>query len=171
MVLFLQEEEVLFLDAGSLWGMDIYASEREIRRLLGDPEARVLSIGPAGENLVSFASLSNDFSRNAARGGVGAVMGSKNVKALAVKGTKDIRFFDAKGFRQSVKKAKEVIFKNPWVADQRKHGTPRAVFPVNENGIMPVSNFTRGKMEGIEPLLPVALNRILSRIYPAVIAL
>ena len=64
-VLFLQEEEVLFLDAGSLWGMDIYASEREIRRLLGDPEARVLSIGPAGENLVSFASLSNDFSRNA----------------------------------------------------------------------------------------------------------
>ena len=89
-------DRVDFLDAEAQWGLNTYETEKSVRKLVGDPEARVLSIGPAGENLVRYACLSNDFSRNAARGGIGAVLGSKMVKALAVRGTKDIPVADFK---------------------------------------------------------------------------
>jgi aldehyde:ferredoxin oxidoreductase len=143
-ILLIEDGNVQFIDASLIWGKQVYETEKIVRELLGPPDIRVLSIGPAGENLVKFASISNDFSRNAARGGGGAVLGSKKIKAIAVRGTNDIPVIDLKSFRKSADKAKKVIFNNPWVEGQRKYGTVRSVEIVNQNGFLPVNNFTDG---------------------------
>lgn len=72
--------------AGDLWGSDIYATQTRLRQALGDGKARIACIGLAGENLVKLAGIANDHGRLAARTGMGAVMGSKNLKAIAVRG-------------------------------------------------------------------------------------
>jgi aldehyde:ferredoxin oxidoreductase len=149
-VLSIENDKVKFLDASSIWGFEVYETELAVRKLVGNPEARVLSIGPAGENLVKFASLSNDFSRNAARGGSGAVLGSKKVKAIAVRGTRDIPVNNLKDLREAVTEAKTVIFANPWVPGQRKYGTVRNVGVVNGFGFLPVDNFTRGQLPSVK---------------------
>lgn len=151
-VLFIENDLVRFLDAGALWGMEVYDTEKAVRKLTGDAEVRTLSIGPAGENLVKFASLANDFSRSAARGGSGAVLGSKKVKAIALRGTRDIPVHDLKELKAAVEAAKAVIFSNPWVAGQRKYGTVRNVGTVNLNGFLPVDNFTGGQLPSVKAI-------------------
>jgi len=151
-VIYIHNNKVSFIDASNLWGMHIYETENKVRQMLGEPGVRVMSIGPAGENLVRFASISNDYSRNAARGGSGAVLGSKKIKAIAVRGTRDIPIADLKNFIKAVKKANKIIFDNPWVAEQRQYGTPRSVAPVNMNGLMPVNNFTEGQLPSVNSI-------------------
>ncbi len=145
-ILHIHNDRVFFIDAADLWGTFTYETELEVRRRVEDPEVRVLSIGPAGENRVKFACLANDFSRNAARGGSGAVLGSKRVKAIALRGTRDIPIADLKAMRGKVAEALEVIFSNPWVDGQRRYGTVRSVEVVNTNGFLPVHNFTEGQI-------------------------
>lgn len=151
-VLWIKDAEVTFFDAGEIWGLPVYETELAVRALVGDPEARVMSIGPAGENLVKFASLSNDFSRNAARGGSGAVFGSKLLKAVAVRGTGDIPIRDLKAFKTLAAEARSIVFSNPWVAGQRQYGTVRNVTVVNNLGFLPVDNFTRGQLPSIKSI-------------------
>jgi len=151
-VLFIENDLVRFIDASALWGMEVYETERAVRKLTGNVEVRTLSIGPAGENLVKFASLANDFSRSAARGGSGAVLGSKKVKAIALRGTRDIPVHDLRELKAAVEVAKAVIFSNPWVAGQRKYGTVRNVGTVNLNGFLPVDNFTGGQLPSVKAI-------------------
>jgi len=151
-VLFIENDLVRFIDASALWGMEVYETERAVRKLTGNVEVRTLSIGPAGENLVKFASLANDFSRSAARGGSGAVLGSKKVKAIALRGTRDIPVHYLRELKAAVEVAKAVIFSNPWVAGQRKYGTVRNVGTVNLNGFLPVDNFTGGQLPSVKAI-------------------
>jgi aldehyde:ferredoxin oxidoreductase len=151
-VLSIDNENVSFIDASLLWGKNIYETEKLVRDLIGNPDIRVMSIGPAGENLVKFASITNDFSRNAARGGSGAVLGSKMIKAIAVRGSLDIPVNDLKMLKKSAEKAKTVIFNNPWIEGQRKYGTVRSVEIVNQNGFLPVNNFTDGVIDSAESI-------------------
>ncbi|MBI9103830.1 MAG: aldehyde ferredoxin oxidoreductase family protein [Spirochaetales bacterium] len=146
-MLYIENEQVEFIDGSELWGLKVYETEKKVRELSGHPDTRILSIGPAGENLVRFASLSNDFSRNAARGGSGAVLGSKKVKAIAVRGSLDIPMADLPEMRKSVARAKDIIFKNPWVEGQRRYGTVRSLEVVNTAGFLPVNNFSKGSTE------------------------
>jgi len=160
-LLFIDNDKVSFIDASLIWGKQVYETERLVRELVEVPEVRVLSIGPAGENLVRFASLSNDFSRNAARGGSGAVLGSKKVKAIAVRGSCDIPVADLKELKKCSEKAKTVIFNNPWVEGQRKYGTVRSVGIVNQLGFLPVNNFTGGTVPSVESINEISYeNRI-----------
>ncbi len=159
LVISIENDAVRFLEAGPIWGMGIYETERAVRALVGDPEARVMSIGPAGENLVRFACLANDFSRNAARGGSGAVLGSKKIKAIAVRGTRDIPIHDLKAMKAETEAAKKIIFANPWVPDQRKYGTLRNVRAVNSSGFLPVDNFTRGWLPSVEAIDHAAFEK------------
>ena len=159
-VLSIHNDTVAFLDATAIWGQEIYETENAVREMIGDPEVRVMSIGPAGENLVKFACLSNDYSRNAARGGSGAVLGSKKVKAIVIRGSRDIPVHDYTRFKQAVKRAKEVIFNNPWVPDQRKYGTPRSVAAVNANGLMPVDNFKKGTVPSVDSIDQTAFEKL-----------
>ncbi|MDP2792399.1 MAG: aldehyde ferredoxin oxidoreductase family protein [Rectinemataceae bacterium] len=151
-VLFIENDTVRFIDAASIWGLHVYETERAVRKLVGNPEVRIVSIGPAGENLVKFASLANDYSRSAARGGSGAVLGSKKVKAIAVRGTRDIPIHNLAELKASVEAARSVIFSNPWVPGQRKFGTVRNVGVVNANGFLPVNNFTGGQLPSVKTI-------------------
>ncbi|MBW2051022.1 MAG: hypothetical protein JRI85_02120 [Deltaproteobacteria bacterium] len=91
-------------DAGHLWGMDLKETTSLILQET-DAQAKVACIGPAGENRVLMANIMNDTGRAAGRSGVGAVMGSKNLKAVVVRGTKGVTVTE--GFRDAVLKAKE----------------------------------------------------------------
>ncbi|MFH2113437.1 MAG: aldehyde ferredoxin oxidoreductase family protein [Spirochaetota bacterium] len=157
-LLSIENDTVRFIDASKLWGLEVYEAEMAVRKLIGNPEARILSIGPAGENLVKFASLSNDFSRNAARGGSGAVLGSKKVKAIAVRGTRDIPVHNLKELLEAVAEAKTVIFSNPWVPGQRKYGTVRNIGVVNGYGFLPVDNFTKGQLPSVKMIDELAFE-------------
>jgi len=90
-------------DATHLWGKDSYESEEEIRRELKDPDLRIANIGQAGEHLVRFAGVMDDRGRAAGRTGMGAVMGSKNLKAIAASGHLDVDVADPKRLFRIIK--------------------------------------------------------------------
>lgn len=89
--LFIHDEEVEIRDAIRLWGMDVAETQKTIKEELHDPEVQIAAIGPAGENQVAFALVLHDIEHTAARVGHGAVMGSKRLKAVAVRGTRGVR--------------------------------------------------------------------------------
>src|SRR5512137_2065784 len=88
--LYVNDDLAELRDAGHLWGKSVWETEEMLKKSLQDPLTRVSSIGKAGENGVLFAAVVNDLHRAAGRSGVGAVMGSKNLKAIAVRGTKGV---------------------------------------------------------------------------------
>ncbi|MGD9047249.1 MAG: aldehyde ferredoxin oxidoreductase family protein [Anaerolineae bacterium] len=97
------------LDAADLWGLDTYETQQHIRDEVDDQKVRVASIGPAGENLVLYAAIMNDHGRAAGRTGMGAVMGSKNLKAIAVRGKQRVPLADKKAFSQTAKEAVQIV--------------------------------------------------------------
>ncbi|MEW5946391.1 MAG: aldehyde ferredoxin oxidoreductase family protein [bacterium] len=107
--LFVGDGGAEILDAASLWGMDTYATEEEIRRRHNDKNVRVACIGPAGENLVRFACLMAGRHNYAARGGPGAVLGVKNLKAIAVRGSKKFEPADKGKYSETVAKIKKKL--------------------------------------------------------------
>lgn len=92
-------DDVQFIDAGHLWGMDVYQTQAAVRNECQDPDVRVACVGPAGENRIVNALILHDIEHTAARGGMGAVMGAKKLKALAVRGTKGLKVADPKAVR------------------------------------------------------------------------
>lgn len=147
--LVIQGDVVQFRSASHLCGRSIYETETTLREELRDPRFRIVSIGPAGERLVKFACVSNDYSRQIGRGGLGAVFGSKQVKAIAVRGTRALPVAAPETFMDAVDASLKQIFENPWVPHKREHGTIGSLDDNHTLGITPVDNFTRGVFEGI----------------------
>ena len=108
-VLLVREGQAELADAEELWGLDTWETQRRIRRKLRDPEVEIACIGQAGENLVRFAAVRTALKRAAARTGVGAVMGSKNLKAIAVRGTQGVKVADPQRLLKAVRACGEVI--------------------------------------------------------------
>lgn len=96
--IFIHDEKVAIRDASRLWGLDSFATQAEIKRELGDQRIKIACIGPAGENLVRFACILHDKGRAAGQGGFGAVMGSKNLKAIALRGEGTVKIARPKEF-------------------------------------------------------------------------
>lgn len=139
-VLVVTSKGVEFKDGSKLWGSDAMAAQKK----LGD-KGGILAIGPAGENLVSFANIASGH-RFLGRGGMGAVLGSKNVKAIhAVGGDCKIVPVDKKAFDRVKKKANKYINANSMTSGAyRKFGTNANVNPCNAANILPVNNFQDG---------------------------
>jgi aldehyde:ferredoxin oxidoreductase len=93
-ILVITDDHIELIPAGDIWGKNTWETEDSIRSILKDPRYKVVSIGPPGEKLVQIANLICDKVRAAGRGGIGAVMGSKNLKAIAVKGTAGVSLYD-----------------------------------------------------------------------------
>lgn len=143
--LYVENGEVQILDATPLWGKTIFETEDELKRV--HPGAKVGSIGPAGENLVTFAIIGFDYYRQAGRGGAGAVMGSKNLKAVVAKPTGEIKYFDEKGMKETVSRLLKLIKEHPVMKRRTEIGTPMWVRMANEGGFLPTRNFSRGVFE------------------------
>ena len=135
--------------ASHLWGKSTNQTEDMIRDEVGYPEARktkIACIGPAGEKLVKIAAIINDKHRAAARSGVGAVMGSKNLKAIAVRGTGRVAIADSVSFREAIRSYLDLIKKAPSLNKETTNsyfnqGTPALVNVSSAKGTLPVRNF------------------------------
>ncbi len=138
--LFIEDETVELRPAEGLWGQGAITTEEELRKELGD-EFKIVTIGPAGENRVRFACISHDFGRQAGRTGVGAVLGSKNLKAIAVKGTGGLPVFDVDGLFGKGREAYEKVKAKPGFAGWTPEGTAGITDWVNEVGAFPTRNF------------------------------
>ncbi len=142
--LWINDNEIEIRDASKVWGMDVSVSTD---MLLNDTDekAQVACIGPAGENMVLMSAIMNDKHRAAGRGGVGAVMGSKKVKAIVVRGTQKVTSADDEKLTEVVKRARLLIKKNA-VTDKSLpvYGTPVLVNVINEFGMLPTHNFQVG---------------------------
>lgn len=138
--LYINDDEIEIRDASHLWGKTLSETTEILQKEFEG--CKTLAIGPGGEKLSLMSSIMNDVDRAAGRGGVGAVMGSKNLKAIAVKGTKKIQLFDEEKTAE-VSKAKVKILREDPVAGGGlpAYGSAVLVNIINENGIMPVKNF------------------------------
>ncbi|NJE25386.1 aldehyde ferredoxin oxidoreductase [Thermococcus sp. MV5] len=146
--LYINDDHIELKDASHLWGKTTGETESIIRKELDDKNIRIAEIGPAGENLVKFAAVMNDEHRAAGRGGPGAVMGSKKLKAIAVKGTKTVPIADKEKFMQVVREKVNKIRNDPvGGGGLPKFGTSVLVNIINENGLYPHKNFQTGVFE------------------------
>lgn len=145
--------------AEHLWGKTV-PQTTEILQNETDPRARVACIGPAGEKRVLFASIMNEKDRAAGRGGVGAVMGSKNLKAVVVRGNSPVPIADKKRFREIQNRVVPPFTKTLKDSPLRKHGTIGVVTPITQSkGVLPTKNFQKGTFENWEAITGQTLTQ------------
>jgi len=145
-------------DAADLWGMKTPDATEAILNELGDDKFKVACIGPAGENLVRFACVMNDVHRAAGRCGMGAVMGSKNLKAVAVRGTKKIDIADPDRFRDVSRKQYDLIRDSMLKVGLETHGTNLLLDMVNVRGGLPTKNWQMGMFAQVDKINGPALT-------------
>jgi len=150
--LWVHDGEAEIRDASKIWGKPTKEAQEAIRKELGDDKIKVAQIGPAGEKLVRFACVVNELQDVNGRGGMGAVMGSKNLKAIATRGKKKVELKDPNAVTALVKWFNENFPKNPDVPGLRNIGTSQLVLPINESGGLPTKNFREGAIEGVEKI-------------------
>ena len=150
--LWINDGKVEIRSAEKIWGLETGPAQEMIRDELKEKRARVALIGPAGENLVRYACVVNELKHINGRTGMGAVMGSKNLKAVAVRGTKKMDIHDPEKLRELSKNLTELIGQHGPSKMYRKLGTPQFVMPLNTQGILPTRNFRTGFFEGAEKI-------------------
>lgn len=155
--MWIDDDSVQILDASKLWGKSPSETEDAIREELGDYYIRVAAIGVAGEKLARIACVINDKTRAAGRTGMGAVMGSKNLKAIAVRGTHDVNVAKLDEFMEYVKEFHERM-KGPATQKYRALGTPENVLVHNKLSCMPTRNYNNSQFEGAEKVSGEVLN-------------
>jgi aldehyde:ferredoxin oxidoreductase len=149
--LWVHDGEASLRDAGHLWGKNTKETQGTIRAELGDDKIRLAQIGPGGEKMVRFACIMNGLCAAAGRGGTGAVMGSKNLKAVAVRGHKAPRVADPERLREMVKWMRENLAASPRFKELGELGTGGASLEMSMlEGNLPVRNFRDGLFEGID---------------------
>jgi aldehyde:ferredoxin oxidoreductase len=145
--LWINNDRVELRDASHLWGKTVYETDDAVKAET-DPDAEVACIGPAGEKLVLYSCIMNDKHRAAGRTGIGAVMGSKNLKALAVRGTGGIKVADKDGFLAAVRAARKKISGNPVTsAGLPTYGSNILVNIINQSGAFPTRNWREAYSE------------------------
>ena len=144
----IDDGEPKLYDAGSIWGRDVFQTDLLVKEELHDPKLSVTAIGPAGENLVKYASIQNDRDRSAARGGLGAVMGSKKLKAIAVRGTQSFFAADPGKYKASMDELLECTSNNVLSGSLLpKNGITGIMDMINDHGALPTRNHQSGTFE------------------------
>ena len=142
---------VFLKDASAHWGKTVFETTQRLGQ--NNHKRNVLCIGPAGENLVRIASIMNDGARSLARGGVGAVMGSKRLKAIVVEGSQKNSAKDPELFKFMLYETGKLIKANPITSQAfPEFGTAAVMNVVNEIGALPTRNFQQSQFEGAEKI-------------------
>lgn len=158
--LLIQNDKATLEDASGLWGKSVWDTEPAIKNAHQDPLIRVSGIGPAGENGVLYAAIVNDLHRAAGRSGVGTVMGSKNLKAIAVRGTIGVggNLKDPKGFFTAVTAANKVLKDNAVTGQGLPaYGTQVLMNVINEIGGLPTRNHQDVQFDGAKDISAEAM--------------
>jgi aldehyde:ferredoxin oxidoreductase len=148
--LWIQDDQVEIRDATHLWGKQTAELEQTLREELGDERVRVAQIGPAGEKLSRIACVLNDINRAAGRTGLGAVMGSKKLKAVTVRGTGQVPVADRDTVRQEARWLSENFMDH--VGGMHDDGTDGGLMDLSDSGALPTRNFQQGSFEGAEKI-------------------
>ncbi|MDO9438934.1 aldehyde ferredoxin oxidoreductase family protein, partial [Hydrogenophaga sp.] len=157
--LYINDDDVELRDASHLWGQSVWKTEEVLKSSLQDPLVRVSSIGKAGENGVLYAAVVNDLHRAAGRSGVGTVMGSKNLKAIAVRGTKGVgNIRDPKAFMKTTFEKKKILAENAVTGQGLPaYGTQVLMNVINEIGALPTRNHRDVQFEGAKDISAEAM--------------
>jgi len=155
----IQDDVAEIRDAAHLWGKTVWETEEAIKKSHQDPLTRISSIGAAGENLVLYAAVVNDLHRAAGRSGVGAVMGSKNLKAIAVRGTKGVgNIKNPKEFMKVTFEKKKILADNAVTGQGLPtYGTQVLMNVINEIGALPTRNHRDIQFEGAKDISAEAM--------------
>jgi len=153
----IEDSKVELIDASHLWSKDVFETD-DILRKGHNRKFRTLSIGQAGENLVRFAAVMNDRDRASARSGLGAVMGSKKLKAVAVKGTGKLEVADPKNYLKQMDIFYERMMANPFTPGRVKYGTTSLVELMQHIGRLPSYNMKQGVFDGYSKISGDAIN-------------
>ena len=158
--LVIHDGEMIVQDAGILWGMNTEETERNLRQKFSvRGGVSVACIGPAGENMLKVSCIISE-KRAAGRGGPGAVMGSKNLKALVVGGDNQVSIYDEPELKKIMKNAHQLIKDNPFLMDSiSPYGTATSVNLSSAHGVFPVHNWQRGVFEDIDALRPQRIRK------------
>jgi aldehyde:ferredoxin oxidoreductase len=157
--LYINDDVAELRDAAHLWGKSVWQTEETLKKGLQDPLTRVCSVGKAGENMVLYASIVNDLHRAAGRSGVGAVMGSKMLKAIAVRGTKGVgNIRDPKAFMKVTYEKKKILAENAVTGQGLPtYGTQVLMNVINEVGALPTRNHQDNQFEGAKDISAEAM--------------
>lgn len=150
--IWIHEGGVEIRDAASIWGTDNWETLERLRQELNEKRVRVVSIGPAGEKMVPFACVQNDLEHFNGRTGMGAVMGSKNLKAIAVRGKNKMELAEPDKVKEISRWHNQRIKTHPPNVGLTKFGTPGLVQGLNDTSILPTRNFKEGVFEGADKL-------------------
>ncbi|MFC1988203.1 aldehyde ferredoxin oxidoreductase family protein, partial [Chloroflexota bacterium] len=156
--LLINNDHVELRDASRLWGQTNGETNKLLWKELGDREVRVLSTGPAGENLVRISKVFSNMTRCGGKGGMGAVMGSKNLKAVAVRGTGSVKIAKPTEFYQAVKHIYEKLMASPVQQEYRETGTMSNIPRFNTMRGLNTRNAQSGYFEGAEKLSSEAFH-------------
>ena len=166
-VLVVDDGEVRLEPAGDLAGVPCRVAEESLRARLG-PEYRIASIGPAGERAIRYATISHD-GRHAGRGGSGAVLGSKNIKAIAVRGTQRCAWAHPRELTELSRDLSKRSF-GPATAKYRELGTATNLLTFNRFGALPTRNFQQGTFDEAPQLSPAELSAAHARTRSSCVA-
>ncbi|MGE5602454.1 MAG: aldehyde ferredoxin oxidoreductase family protein [Nitrososphaerales archaeon] len=148
----IDDQAVSIKPASHLWGLDTFATYDVLRPAYAEKEWRFACIGPAGENRVKFALIDCDWHRQAGRGGGGAVMGAKNLKAIVVRGTGRVHTANPDAFKATVKTTLGTMKENGYIQGFKAGGTAASIPWADAEGLLPTRNFQRGSFAGAAAL-------------------
>jgi aldehyde:ferredoxin oxidoreductase len=152
------EGQAALRDAGELWGLDAYATQERVRGEMGDPKARVACVGPAGERQVKMAAVMNDHGRAAGRTGMGAVMGSKHLKAIGLRGTAVVPVAAREAFRAITREIVAATQEDVVALSLQLAGTAGYVDMALMFGDMPIRYYQQGEWEPASNLSGILMS-------------
>lgn len=153
----ISDEEAEIGDAKDLWGLDTFETEKKL--ISRDQRAHVACIGPAGEKMVKFAHINTELYRQAGRGGLGAVMGSKNLKAIVVKGSGPIKVENPKEYIEIFRETVRKLLISDAIYHRRRWGTPRVMLVASDQDLLPTRNFKEATFPEAENLGAEAMEK------------
>ena len=148
--LFIADDHVEIRDASHLWGQDIWQTTAAIRKDINDNAVQVAAIGPAGENLVKYATVACNNSRMCGRTGMGCLFGSKNLKAVAVRGRGRLTVADSLGYLDLCRELDQKIMAHPEYEKRNALGSTLLMKALNGIGILPTDHFQHGQCEYVD---------------------
>ena len=160
--LFIDDDDIQILTAENLWGTDTWITQKEIKRQFGD-DLQIASIGQGGENLVRYAGIIHGLKRAAGKFGLGAVMGSKKLKAIAVRGTKGVKVAHPDLLMEYTLETVEEIKRSPLYQTRSIYGTPHLEDVLSPLGAMSTKNFRETSFEQYEKIGGVRLTEKYSK--------
>ncbi|MCK4763062.1 MAG: aldehyde ferredoxin oxidoreductase family protein [Candidatus Aminicenantes bacterium] len=159
--LYITPGQVVFEDAAQLWGKNKFATEKKLRAQY--PDTRMISIGTAGENLVKYACIGTDYNRHFGRGGSGAVMGSKKLKAMIVGGSEKVSYFDEAGYKELTSQLTKDVIAHPNRALRKELGTSMWMRMGQEIGrFLPIRNCREVVVDDYEKITSESFKKALN---------